>query len=77
MNSIKLRMTATTPSCFGMPISGHASVITPATDARTATMLAVRPRGAVFAGVTGAVKGGLGFAQSYVPGTTAWSPPTC
>ena len=77
MNSIKNQMTAMTPSCFGMPISGHASVITPATDARTATTFAVRPRGAVFAGVTGAVKGGLGLAQSYVPGTTAWSPPTC
>lgn len=62
-------------SCFGMPISGHAFGATvPATDARTATTLVVRDR---VAATQGAVKGGMGLAQAYFPGTNAWRPPTC
>ena len=77
MNSIKLWMTAQTPSAFGMPISGHTSCVS-ATEARTAvvTTLVVRDRVA-FIGMDGAVKAGSGLAQSYFPGTSAWSPPTC
>jgi hypothetical protein len=78
VNSTKLWMTAQTAPCFGMPISGHTfDVITPATDARTTrTAVAVRER-AVIAATKGAVKGDLGLAQSYFPGTSAWRPPTC
>jgi hypothetical protein len=79
MNSIKLRMTAQTPSPFAMPISGHAFGVTvPATDVcSAAATLVVRDREAVIAGTTGAVKGDMGLAQSYFPGTSAWRPPTC
>ena len=79
MNSTKLWMTAQTPSAFGMPISGHTfGVTTRATDAcaAAATTLVVRER-AVIAAVKGAVKGDMGLAQSYFPGTSAWRPPTC
>ncbi|GAB6984032.1 hypothetical protein [Nocardioides pyridinolyticus] len=79
MNSTKLWMTAQTPSAFGMPISGHTfGVITPATDAcaAAATTLVVRERAAI-AAVKSAVKGDMGLAQSYFPGTSAWRPPTC
>ena len=82
VNSNKLWMSAPSTagqSCFGMPMSGHAfGVATPATDAslmRTTT--AVRERVAVIAGTTDAVKSGLGLAQSYFPGNSAWRPPTC
>jgi hypothetical protein len=79
VNSTQLWMTAQTPSAFGMPISGHASrVITGATDAcaAAATTLVVRERAAIVA-TQGAVKGDMGLAQSYFPGTSAWRPPTC
>jgi hypothetical protein len=75
MNSTKLWMTAQTPSTFGMPISGHSfGVTTGATDAcaAAATTLVVRERAAI-----AAVKGDMGLAQSYFPGTSAWRPPTC
>ena len=76
MNSIKLRLTAQTPFRFGMPISGHAfGATTPATDARTTTVV-VRER-AVIAATKGGVMGDMGLAQSYFPGTSAWSPPIC
>jgi hypothetical protein len=71
VNSTKLWMTAQTPSCFGMPISGHdfgASI--PATESRLATTTVVRDRAAA---AQGAVKGGM----AYFPGTSAWRPPTC
>ncbi|WP_155993269.1 hypothetical protein [Nocardioides sp. URHA0020] len=79
MNSNKLWMTATNPSDFGMPMSGHAfGVVTPATAARrTSTTSVVRERLVDIAGTTGAVKAGLGLAQSYIPGNSAWRPPTC
>jgi hypothetical protein len=79
VNSNKLWMTAQTPSAFGMPISGHSfGVTTVATDAcaAAATTLVVRQRAAITA-TTGAVKGDMGLALSYFPGTTAWRPPTC
>ena len=65
MNSNKLWMTVQTPSCFGMPISGHAfgAITTDVVRDRAATQ--------------GAVKGGMGLAQAYFPGTSAWRPPTC
>lgn len=71
MNSIKLSTDARTALagqyCFGMPISAHAfGTATP--DA------VVRERGAVAATGT---KGATGFAPSFLPGTSAWRPPTC
>ena len=75
MNSTKLWKTAPNPSCFGMPISGHAfGAAVPATESRIATTLVVRDRAAA---TQGAVKGGMGLAQAYFPGTSAWRPPTC
>ena len=75
MNSTKLWMTAQTPSCFGMPISGHAfGASVSATDSRFVTTTVVRDRAAA---TQGAVKGGMGLAQAYFPGTSAWRPPTC
>lgn len=80
MNSTKLWMKAPSSafagqSCFGMPISGHAfGAAVPATDTRIATTLVVRDR---VAATQGAVKGGMGLAQAYFPGTSAWRPPTC
>ena len=70
MNSNKLWMTDITPSCFGMPISGHAF----GTAATTATATVVRER---FDATTGAVKPGFAATQSYLPGPTAWRPPSC
>lgn len=78
MNSNQTWMTAQTPSAFGMPISGHSFGVTPrATDAcATATTVVVRDR-AVITAAMGAIKGDMGLAQSYFPGTSAWRPPTC
>jgi hypothetical protein len=73
MNSTKLRMTASTPSRFGMPSCAHAFGMTPATDLRAATLV-VR---AGIEGTQGAIERGTGFAPSYLPGTSAWRPPTC
>jgi hypothetical protein len=63
-------MTAQIPSGFGMPACGHASV----TDlgAFGATTVVRERRTAV---ITGDVKGDMGLA-AYVPGTSAWSPPS-
>jgi hypothetical protein len=78
VNSTKLWMTDQTPSAFGMPISGHAfGVTTRATDVCAVTTVVVRERAAVLAAPKGATKGGLGLAQSYFPGTSAWRPPSC
>lgn len=71
MASNKLMTTVQTPSRFTLPTCGHAF---------EATL-----RGTDFAGIgTSAVerarfaqiKGGMGLVPAYVPGTTAWSPPT-
>jgi hypothetical protein len=62
-------MAANIPSGFGMPICGHASVTSPAGFAATTV---VRERQAV---ITGDVKGDMGLV-AYVPGTSAWSPPS-
>jgi hypothetical protein len=79
VNSTKLWMTAQNPSGFGMPTLGHTfGAVTPATDARDiAATCVVRERLADIAGTTDAVKAGLGLAQSYFPGNSAWRPPTC
>ena len=79
MNSTKLWMTAHNPSCFGMPISGHAFAVTACAaevKSAVATSLVLRDR-LVIAGTNGAVKADRGLAQAYFPGTNAWSPPTC
>ena len=73
MNSIKTHMTAQSPSCFGMPISGSTygafGIAAGTTGAGTLTV--VRDRVVAEAAlVQGAVKGAF-------PGTTAWRPPTC
>jgi len=71
-----IRTTVQIPSSFGMPACGHAFRVT--TDARTAaTALVVRERVGFVAAATGATDGDLGLAQSYIPGTSAWRPPTC
>jgi hypothetical protein len=59
-------MTETNPSSFGMPACGHAFT---ATFGGFATTSVVRDRQAV-------TKGDMGLAIAYVPGTSAWSPPT-
>ena len=73
MNSITKTMTAQTPSCFAMPISGSTygafGIAQGATGAGTLTV--VRDRVVADAAlVKGAVKGAF-------PGTSAWRPPTC
>lgn len=69
MNSIKTSMAVQIPSHFGMPICAA----TPATAALTGGRSSVvRERLAV----TAATAAGLGFVPAYVPGTSAWSPPT-
>jgi deoxycytidylate deaminase len=82
VDSNKTWMTDQTPSTFGMPISGHAFGI--ATCPRVASLrgttvsAAVIERDRVVAtGTTGAAKGDMGLAQSNLPGTSAWRPPTC
>lgn len=70
-------MAATAPSSFGAPFCGHASVTTGVigtTDARGtrggfATTSVVRDRQA-------GVEADMGLALAYIPGTSAWSPPT-
>ena len=64
MNSNTIPMTANIPSGFGMPICGHAFA---RTTAGFGTTSVVRERQA-------AVKGDMGLA--YVPGTSAWRPPS-
>jgi len=78
MNSIKLRTTARIPSYVGMPMSGHAfGASALAIGTCPSTALVVRDRAAVLADVTGAAAAELRFGQPTIPGTSAWSPPTC
>ena len=72
MISNKLSMTAQNPSCFGMPTRGHAFAATLwGTDLGAfGTSMVTRDRQATL------VKGGKGLVPTYIPGTTAWSPPT-
>ena len=67
MNSNKLWMTAQNPSCFGMPMSGHAF----------GTTTVVRERVAAIALRHGCRQAGPGLTQSYFPGNSAWRPPSC
>jgi hypothetical protein len=70
MISTTTTTTVQTPSRFALPACGHAS------------FFAVRGTDFGFAGIRvqreriAAVKGGMGLVTAYVPGTTAWSPPT-
>ena len=64
-----IQMAAQIPSGFGMPACGHASV----TSNGFAATTVVRERQSAV--ITGDVKGDMGLA-AYVPGTSAWSPPT-
>ena len=67
-----IQMAAQIPSGFGMPVCGHASV----TNGAFGTTSVVRERQAVITGdVMGDAKGDLGL-TAYVPGTSAWSPPS-
>ena len=79
MNSNKLWMTAQAPSNFRMPISGHVFGVTTCATRRdvqgTTVSTAVIERDRI-AG-KGSVKGDMGLAQSYFPGTSAWRPPNC
>lgn len=63
MNSIKKQMWTdlTITSAFGMPICGRTRVVI--------------TRDQAVAGVKGHV--GVAPLAAYVPGTSAWSPPTC
>jgi len=63
-----IQMAAQIPSGFGVPVCGHASLTSGAFGATTV----VRERQAV---ITDDVKGDMGLA-AYVPGTSAWSPPS-
>ena len=61
---------AINPISFGMPACGHADFMTTGAfgiDAAFATTQVVRERKAV--------KGDMGLAIAYVPGTSAWRPP--
>jgi hypothetical protein len=60
-----IQMAAGIPSSFGMPICGHASKTT---FAGVGTTTVVRDRQAV-------VTGDMGLA-GYIPGTSAWRPPS-
>jgi hypothetical protein len=61
------QMPAITTSQFGAPICGHASDVTLAGFGATTV---VRERQAVL------FKGDMGLVAGYVPGTSAWSPPS-
>ena len=74
MNSNKLWMTAQIPSGFGMPMSGHAFGAG-MTDGTTTAVS--RERVADIAGIKGAAKADRVLTQSYLPGNSAWRPPTC
>lgn len=89
MISNKFRTTAQ-PSGFGMPACGHVSLaVSQVKSAWTAapTVAAVRPSVIAtdaFAGVRDqrdvaglGFTGDLGIEPTYIPGTTAWSPPSC
>ena len=61
-----IQMPANTTSYFGAPICGHASDVTLAGFGTTAV---VRERQA-------APQGDMGLVAGFVPGTSAWSPPS-
>ena len=61
------QMPAITTSYFGAPICGHASDVSLAGFGTTTAV--VRERQA-------APKGDMGLVAGYVPGTSAWSPPS-
>jgi hypothetical protein len=72
-----IQSTVINPSSFGMPVCGHAFETTTGATGRgfaapaigdLAATSVVRERKAV-------VKGEMGFAIAYLPGTSAWSPP--
>ena len=68
MNTNTIEMAAKIPSGFGMPICGHLPQTSPANSVAFGTTTVVRDRQA-------AVKGDMGLA-AYVPGTSAWRPPS-
>jgi len=69
MNTNTIEMAAKIPSGFGMPSCGHAfATIAQPSLGGFATTSVVRDRQA-------AIKGDMGLA-GYVPGTSAWSPPS-
>ena len=69
MNSNMTWMAAQNPSAFGMPISGgHAFGVSTLEACTAVATTVVRDR---------AVKADRGLTQSYIPGTSAWSPPIC
>ena len=90
MNSTTTRTTTVlNPSRIALPTCGHAVEGTPRAEVKTAaasrrvwgttvpSIAGVR-RGTTSVDLAGAaIKGGMGFAQAYLPGTTAWRPPTC
>jgi hypothetical protein len=61
------QMPAITTSYFGAPICGHASDVS---LAGFATTTVVRER------LAAQFKGDMGLVAGYVPGTSAWSPPS-
>ena len=70
MNLNTIQMAAINPSSLGMPICGHAYETSFAGATTVAVTTVVRDRKAV-------VKGDMGIAFAYVPGTSAWrSPPS-
>ena len=71
-SNITNTMTAQTPSSFGMSTCGHATMATVWNLSIGATSV-VRDRQAA---TTGDVKGDMGLALGYFPGTSAWRPPT-
>ena len=79
MVSINTQMATQSPSAFGMPVCGHASETT-LRSARRSTLgdgtstSVVRDRQVT---LVSAVKGDLGIALAYFPGTPAWRPPIC
>ena len=72
-----IQMAVPNPSGFGMPACGHAAAsqtgFAGALPVSQATTTVVRERQAAV--ITGDVKGDMGLA-AYVPGTSAWSPPS-
>lgn len=73
MISIKTQMTAQTPSCFGMPISG--STYAAARGAAQGT--AQHITGAVAPAVLDRRVAGAALVKGAFPGTSAWRPPSC
>jgi len=72
MNLNTIQMAAINPSSLGMPICGHAVEATFAGSTTGATTTVVRDRRAATKGDMGPVSA----AVAYVPGTSAWRPPS-